>query len=546
MSKVSHTPHSMRRRLLKFGASLPAAGVLGACGGDSNAPVAANLSPSEPNPATPAPPAPPLQPNQPVPVAPVLPASHAPRGVHVSLMNDAATSRGLCWFTNGLDSPPTMVQWGPVPLGMPREEALDAQANPLPNSTPASTEQTFGLDNQTHKATVLGVDPSQAFRYRVGSPEGGWSQVFIVDPIPATEDTWTLVHFGDHGVGPLAQRLTAELQKPEHRHDLLLLAGDVSYADGEQAVWDLWFDQNEALIAQTLTMAVPGNHENKDSETNNRFLIPLKDYAFNNRFHHPGQNSFYAFDFNRVHFFGFTAGAFLEDGKLLAEIAALEADLAMAAIRRALGQIDFIVLFQHYTIWTDQEGRAPGNPTLIAVQEQILTRYGVDLVLCGHDHVYQRSKPMLLGQPNDLLGYVQVMTGTGGQSIRLFEPSISNWSETHFVGLGFSKYHISPGKIVGEYYGTPPVSNEDRSRVQAESPEQDFELLDQFELRPRGLQLAKSFVKPPRTQAELVQAFDWQAITAHTLARNCEHDFIPAVPGDLLQPYRKAFPNLVG
>lgn len=517
-----------RRHFLKMGACIPALGLVNACGSDDSVQTTNTAVPSPTNPAE-------------LPV--VIPASHKPRGVHASLFNDAATSRGLCWFTDGLDSPQSEVQWGPVPEGMSIEAAIDAVKNPLPNAATATTTTTTGLNNQTHKVVVNGIDPEQPFRYRVGSTMGGWSEVFIIAPTPKASEAWTMVHFGDHGVGALPQRLTAELMKPQHQHDLLLLAGDICYADGNQPVWDVWFDQNQPLLAATTTMAVPGNHENKDSVAADFPLLPLKDYAFNNRFNQPGEVSFFSFDYNRVHFFGFTAGAFLEDGKLLKEMAVLEADLAMAAVRRALGQIDFIVIFQHYTIWTDQEGRAPGNPTLIAVEEQILLRYGVDMVLCGHDHVYQRSKPMLLGQSNPL-GYVQVMTGTGGQSIREFEPEISAWSEKHFVGLGFSKYIISPGKIVSQYFGTPPISAEDRSRVQHENVEADFELIDEFELRSRPLRIAKSFVKPPRTESELAQAYDWPSIYAHTLARNCAHD--PQSPGSTLHEYQRAYPNLMG
>ena len=517
-----------RRNFLKLGASVPVLGLMSACGSDGTTQIADPVATNPTNPTE-------------TPV--VISASHPPRGIHASLFNDTATSRGLCWFTDGLDSPAAEIQWGPMPEGMTTEAARNADQHPLPNVVAASTTQTTGLNNQTHKVVVNGIDPDRPFRYRVGSDLGGWSDVFVISPTPKTNDTWTMVHFGDHGIGTLPQRLTAELMKPQHKHDLLLLAGDICYADGNQPVWDEWFNQNQALLASTTTMAVPGNHENKDSVAANVPLLPLKDYAFNNRFNQPGDVSFFSFDYNRVHFFGFTAGAFLEDGKILKEMATLEADLALAAVRRALGQIDFIVIFQHYTIWTDQEGRAPGNPTLIAVEDQILLRYGVDLVLCGHDHVYQRSKPMMLGLANPL-GYVQVMTGTGGQSIREFEPQISAWSEKHFVGLGFSKYTISPGKIVSRFFGTAPISNEDRSRVKHENIESDFELIDEFEIRPRPLRISKSFVKPPRTEAELAKAHDWQQIYAHTLARNCTHDAVS--PNSPLHKYQKAYPNLTG
>lgn len=537
---MSTNTFNYRRNFLKLGASVPVIGLVSACGSDnpiqSSAPNTASPTQSTETPVVDNPP-----PTTPPSV--MVPASHPPRGVHAALFNDASTSRALCWFTDGLDSPASEIQWGPVPQGMSIEAAKNATASPLPNSNTATAEQTTGLENLTHKVVVNGIDPDQAFRYRVGSNEGGWSEVFVIAPTPKRDDTWTMVHFGDHGIGQLAQRLTAEISKPQHRHDLLLLAGDLCYADGNQPVWDTWFDQNQALLATTTTMAVPGNHENKDNVAADVPLLPLKDYAFNNRFNQPGEVSFFSFDYNRVHFFAFTGGAFLEDGKILQEMATLEADLALAAVRRALGQIDFIVVFQHYTIWTDQEGRAPGNPSLIAVEDQILLRYGVDMVLCGHDHVYQRSKPMILGQANPL-GYIQVMTGTGGQSIREFEPDISAWSEKHFVGLGFSKYTISPGKIVSQYFGTPPISPDDRSRVQDESVQSDFQLIDEFEITPRPLRIAKSFVKPPRTETELAQAHNWPAIYAHTLARNCEHEL--GAPRNFLHNYQKAYPNLIG
>ena len=120
------------------------------------------------------------------------------------------------------------------------EAARNAVQNPLPNVTTASTSQTTGLDNQTHKVVVNGIDPDQPFRYRVGSEMGGWSDVFIIAPTPKANEAWTMVHFGDHGIGELPQRLTAELMKPRHKHDLLLLAGDLSYANGEQPIWDVW------------------------------------------------------------------------------------------------------------------------------------------------------------------------------------------------------------------------------------------------------------------------------------------------------------------
>lgn len=529
------TPSSLRRNLLKAALVAPALPLLNACKNDST--TSNNLLPGEPAP-TPNP-----TPGQPI-VKPELPpnigvqGSHNPRGMHVSLLNDSHKTRGISWFTdlnNEQDAPGAIVQWSHIDPSWSEADTLNIVDNPFSNTVFADSTPTTGVNAQTHKASLQLNKPELGIRYRVGSDEGGWSPIFTVPASAKNDDTWHFVHFGDHGVGPLAQRLTAELTKPQYHHDLLLLAGDISYADGNQPIWDTWFDQNQSLFASTVTMAVPGNHENKDDDPDSGFTAPLidvalfRDYAFNNRFHQPGGVSFYGFDYNRIHFFGFTGGAFIEDGKILQEIITMEASLARAAVRRAAGLIDFIVVFQHYTVWTDQAGRGPGNPSLILVQDQMMARYGVDLVLCGHDHVYQRSAPMVYGQRTPL-GYVQVMVGTGGQSIRDFDDSIQGWSEKEFIGLGFCRYEVSPGLIKVNYFGSKGIDTPDTPGgvgsqvIEAMDVDEDFELIDNFEVRPRLPRLANTFIKPARSATELAKAYNWDEIIAHTNMRNKHHD----------------------
>ncbi|WP_373092228.1 hypothetical protein [Zhongshania sp.] len=59
--------------------------------------------------------------------------------------------------------------------------------------------------------------------------------------------------------------------------DQAMLAGDLSYANGDQPIWDLWFEQMQPLLARRITMAAPGNHEQKDFGGD----------TFKNRFTHP-------------------------------------------------------------------------------------------------------------------------------------------------------------------------------------------------------------------------------------------------------------------
>lgn len=484
-------PFTRRRFLAGSAATL----MLGACGGSSSG-GSASAGGQSPG-------------GSPLPDS-AEPGPMMPRGLHVSVTGDSHSSRALTWFTDGLDAPVSRMEWDSVDESM---SADDIAFRVFAHSVEASTDPTPGVEAFTHRANATGIDPEQPLRYRVGSDDGGWSPVYVVPPSPTEE--WSFIHFGDHGIGELPQMVTgAVLNTPS---DLLLLAGDLSYANGDQPIWDTWFEQMQPLLSRRVTMTAPGNHEQKDFGGD----------AFKNRFTHPGKplgdplgtgsagSSYYSFDYNRVHFLVTTAGALINDGTLVEEILNIEADLAQAALRRLRGEIDFIVVMQHFTIWTDQAGRSPANPTLVALEENIIVRYGVDLLLVGHDHVYQRSVPMAFGLPNPL-GYTQVMVGTGGASIRLFDDDgPQRWSASTFVGIGFAKYHVSPGKIAVEYFGAEPVDMSDEGRQLSEG---QFALRDSFDVRAKEPIACLECAKPARSAKELLK--NYPAIAAHTVERN--------------------------
>lgn len=436
-------------------------------------------------------------------------AAAMPRGLHVSLDDDAANTRSVTWFTDGQDAPASMLEFDRV---TPEMSQADIQTMPFDQRVQASTDPTPGVEAFTHRATARGIDTEAPLRYRVGSNAAGWSPVHVVPPTP--QGGWSFAHMGDQGIGTNGQRVTQALL--QENFDLLMLAGDLSYANGNQPIWDDWFAINEPLFANRVMMAAPGNHEDEDDGG----------LTFKNRFTHPAPvtasmsggnpgSTFYSFDYNRVHFLVTTAGALISDGTLPEEILAIELDLSLAAARRAAGQIDFIVVMQHFTIWTDQLGRSPANPTLVALEENIILRYGVDLLLVGHDHVYQRSVPMGLGLANPF-GYVQMMIGTGGQSVRLFDDNgPQSWSARQFIGIGYGHYSVDGEVIRGRYMGAAPegLGDDERQIVTA-----DMRLVDDFEIRAKGLLLARQFALPPRTQETLLA--DFSAIEKHTRERN--------------------------
>lgn len=415
-----------------------------------------------------------------------------PRGLHVSFTEDPKTTRTLTWFTDGLEDPGSVLQFGPVTPGMTAEQV---QTQMFPGETQGSTEAAFGVESITHRATMRGLDPALPIRYRVGGGER-WSPVHVL--APGSRGAFRFAHFGDHGMSDYS-RMTVQ-RVLERSPDFFLLAGDLSYANGDQSKWSPYFDLLEPLTARVPMMAAAGNHEDEDNGG----------LAYKSRTTHPGAGTYYAFDYNNVHFIISTAGCLINDGTLAQELLFLEAQLAQAALRRAAGQIDYIAVVQHFTTWTDEEGRSPSNPTLVALEEHLLVRYGVDLLLNGHDHEYQRSVPFAYGTPNPL-GYVQVINGVGGVGVRSFSGQQA-WSAAQKLRYGFTEYEVNGPMI----RATAWAIGEKDGPLLAQP-----EIMDQFEVPARGLAAARLAAQAPRPQQQVLAQFD--GVARHTRERNRRH-----------------------
>lgn len=425
----------------------------------------------------------------------------SPRGLHVSWTDDPFTTRTLSWFTDGTTDPGTVIEYDQIDAGM-----SDCD---IPQTAPAmrvegSTQATYGVEALTHRATITGLDDSKAIRYRVGSDQG-WSNLRVLQPVP--RENFRFAHFGDHATGDASRAVVAGVQ---HRApDFLVIAGDLAYANGEQPVWDTYFDMLDPLASRLPVMTCPGNHENKDGGG----------AGYSSRVAQPGKGTYYSFDYGRVHFCFSTGGSLLTGltgtTDLLTELAWLEADLADAAIRRANGEIDFIVFVQHYTIWTDDDGRDPANFTLVLLEEHLIVDYGVDLLAVGHDHIYERSKPMAYGKPADG-GYVQITQGGGGQSLYDLIDKLADWSAFAAVRHGFTEFEVDGATIRGTTYS---VEN-DAGDLLASG---ELQVIDQFEIPARSA-AQKAAYAAPRAKSAARRNFDLDAMLRDTIERNRLHD----------------------
>ncbi len=282
-----------------------------------------------------------------------------------------------------------------------------------------------------HAATFEDLQPETLYVYRVGSrrteplPEGAaegleahaveyaWSEWFHVRTAASfTEKVESLrfVYVGDsqNDVKSHYSRLIREAFREAPKMTFLLSAGDLINRGNNDHEWGQWFHAGDFIFASVPHIAIPGNHEYANDE-----FSPEDDGTratrrlsrrWAQRFEFPEngpdgstENIFYV-DVQGVRVIGLDSNI---DPQPQAEW--LESVLKNNPNR-------WTVVTHHHPIHSTSRGR--DNEALRAAWQPLYDKYGVDLVLQGHDHSYGRTAP-LLGEFNESIG-MKVANDDGG------------------------------------------------------------------------------------------------------------------------------------
>ncbi|HZB64449.1 MAG TPA: LamG-like jellyroll fold domain-containing protein [Nitrososphaeraceae archaeon] len=204
-------------------------------------------------------------------------------------------------------------------------------------------------------------------------------------------------------------------QSPE----LILGLGDYSYESSA----DCWLDALLPIYdpnnpnANNMQISI-GNHENSASEDFNTYLNA---FSLTRQF---GQ--VYSFNFNNVHFLSMATEISYRSGS--SQNVFVKNDLAAAA---ANPNIDWIIVYFHKPMYSSPSScsSCSGESSLRDIYHPIFDQYGVDIVLEGHTHDYQRSFPIKFNSNSksnpiitdtnrnnyiDPAGQIHAIVGTGG------------------------------------------------------------------------------------------------------------------------------------
>lgn len=308
----------------------------------------------------------------------------------------------VVWQTN-LPTETSLVEYG-------NTEKLDRRAS---GHTVTYAYQTGII----HEASMEELEPGTRYLYRVGDPKGGLSATYSFQTAPDSERDFVFTAFGDHGVGSTSKANVEQVlaEKP----DFHLILGDLSYANGNQQVWDQWFEQIEPLSRMVPIMPALGNHDNEKIAGQK-----IGYAAYLARLALPPPETRYYFDYGAARFISFNSDDFKNEDQMAWFVDALLRARADRSVR-------WLIVYQHHPLYSSNVGRLDNKPLIQAVRE-ILDRYKVDLVLAGHNHNYERSYPLVgdrvaaigPGPYGKGKGVVFVISGGGGKSLYRFTPEM--------------------------------------------------------------------------------------------------------------------------
>ena len=265
-----------------------------------------------------------------------------------------------------------------------------------------------------HAAELRGLAPGTRYCYEIASGSEMLATSLSFKTAPATPGApLSFFAFGDFGNGSQAQfELRDQMRAVSADIDLWISTGDNAYGAGRYDQFeDYVFQVYGDLFHRIPFFPSPGNHDYRSDDAApylTNFFLP------ENAWRSKDKERYYSFDWGPVHFVALdtedplleiseTAGDDMQDW--------LAADLAAT-------KKPWKIVFFHKPPYTSHPKRAP-NLKARELLVPVLEEHGVQIVLAGHNHFYERFYPLRNGRRTTMQegGITYLTTGGGGAPV---------------------------------------------------------------------------------------------------------------------------------
>ncbi|HEX8822473.1 MAG TPA: metallophosphoesterase [Archangium sp.] len=323
---------------------------------------------------------------------------------------------------------------------------LDSSCVPTVSyGTQGSTDQLAPSadSGRIHAIRLDGLQPGTEYTYLVDACGARTTpQRFTTAPVPGTRR----VHFttvGDFGMNNNDQKDVANAmlgRKPE----LFLALGDNAYSSGtEEELQNNLFVPMAPLLAQVPFFATPGNHEYVTNQAQPYFdnlYLPTSP---------SGGERYYSFDWGHVHFVALDSNCAI--GLASADRCTMAAQKKWVEEDLAASTAAWKIVFFHHPPWSS--GDHGSQLKMRREFAPLFEKYGVDLVLTGHDHHYERSYPMKgdAMAASGSRGIPYLVVGSGGASLRPFVNGRPSWTAVrNDVDHGYLDVTVEDGTLTAQ------------------------------------------------------------------------------------------------
>ena len=290
-----------------------------------------------------------------------------------------------------------------------------------------------------HRVDFTGLEPDTVYYYAIYSGNQNLTPFRLgVVPFRTAQRPGTAFRFlvlGDSGLSSPEQIQIAGRMEKEENVGFVIHVGDIVYPVATFAD----FETNHFQHYRNLMPGVPffpclGNHD-VEADQGSSYLANhvLPDSGVTGR----DQGHYYSFDWSDAHFVSLDSNLMKDAWLSQPMLDWLERDLARTQ------KLWKIVYFHH----TPYDVRRGHDMEEIGVRERllpILDRYGVQLVLAGHHHSYQRTVPVFAGNPVEA-GRGTVYVTSGGAGALLYSDN-----NHPFNVVGLAEYHYMRFDVRGE------------------------------------------------------------------------------------------------
>ncbi|MGI9308265.1 MAG: purple acid phosphatase family protein [Gammaproteobacteria bacterium] len=271
------------------------------------------------------------------------------------------------------------------------------------NGTPQST--TDATSTTEHEVTISSLSADTLYNYTVGTTggvlaggdlntNGDGEHFFTTSPATGTEKDTRIWVIGDSGTADINAETVREGYKTFtglRGTDVWLMLGDNAYNIGSDTEYQsAVFEIYPQLLRQIPLWSAVGNHDGIDIAFNppgaypQIFEFPAAGEAGGVA---SGSEFYYSFDYGSIHFISL-------DSTLVANASIGSAMMTWLANDLAANTQDWTIAFWHHPEYSKGSHDSDVEAPLIFIRENVvpvLEAHGVDLMLSGHSHSYERS-----------------------------------------------------------------------------------------------------------------------------------------------------------